>query len=274
MVKKKVSSQRGTAQTVSSEQMPADLYPEPSKSDVSCMEFASSPSPDLIDSESEYLTENHDADISDMCADLASTPLYDVTDECDEATECSDALNAWAEATESAQNIESGQDIQSELTIKSEPSSQSERGFVDTDSDEEIEAVEYTEDTAVSECAKTNEGRVPDLVAQQLRQMFEDGDVTATCAQAGSFTGTHSMNLQVKAGSVDMNLSTVTEANQEVIELKAQIALQEKLLEDAQARLDAANQRIGFLEAFVAQKDQLLEEKKEHSNWLRSLLGK
>ncbi len=55
-----------------------------------------------------------------------------------------------------------------------------------------------------------NDSGVSDLVAQQLKQMFEEGGATATCATAGSFTGTHTMNLNVKAGAVDMNLSTVT----------------------------------------------------------------
>jgi len=110
-------------------------------------------------------------------------------------------------------------------------------------------------------------------VSQQLRQMLEDGGATATCASQGSFTGTHSMNLNVKAGAVDMNLSTVTEANQELVELRAQIELQQKLLAESQLRLDAANQRIGYLEAEIAQKNKILEEKLEQSSWLRSLFG-
>ena len=119
----------------------------------------------------------------------------------------------------------------------------------------------------------TEQGGVSDLVAQQLKQMFEEGGATATCASAGSFTGTHSMNLNVKAGAVDMNLSTVTEANQELVELKAQIELQQRLLAESQVRLDAANQRIGYLEAEIAQKNKILDEKLEQSSWLRSLFG-
>lgn len=115
-----------------------------------------------------------------------------------------------------------------------------------------------------------SESGVSDLVAQQLRQMIEEGGGTATCASAGSFTGTHTMNLNVKAGAVDMNLSTVTEANQELIELKTQIELQKRLLTDAQNRLDAANKRIGFLESELARKDK---EKQEQSGWLKSLFG-
>lgn len=115
------------------------------------------------------------------------------------------------------------------------------------------------------------EGGVSELVAQQLRQMLEEGGGgTATCATAGSFTGTHTMSLNVKAGAVDMNLSTVTEANQELIELKTQIELQKRLLTDAQDRLDAANKRIGFLESELARKDK---EKQEQSSWLKSLFG-
>lgn len=114
---------------------------------------------------------------------------------------------------------------------------------------------------------------VSDLVAQQLRQMFEEGGATATCASAGSFTGTHTMNLNVKAGSVDMNLSTVTEANQELLELKTQIDLLQRLLEESGVRLDVANQRIGALEAEMALKDRMLDEKLEQGSWLRSLFG-
>ncbi|PZM84173.1 MAG: hypothetical protein DKT66_05900 [Candidatus Melainabacteria bacterium] len=130
-------------------------------------------------------------------------------------------------------------------------------------------AVELT--TSSSAEVQQTEGGVTDLVAQQLRQMLEEGGGgTATCATAGSFTGTHTMNLNVKAGAVDMNLSTVTEANQELIELKTQIELQKRLLADAQDRLDVANQRIGFLESELARKDR---EKQEQSGWLKSLLG-
>lgn len=117
---------------------------------------------------------------------------------------------------------------------------------------------------------QSGDSGVSDLVAQQLRQMIEEGGGTATCASAGSFTGTHTMNLNVKAGAVDMNLSTVTEANQELIELKTQIELQKRLLTDAQDRLDAANKRIGFLESELARKDK---EKQEQSGWLKSLFG-
>ncbi len=114
---------------------------------------------------------------------------------------------------------------------------------------------------------------VSDLVTQQLRQMFEEGGATATCASAGAFTGTHTMNLNVKAGSVDMNLSTVTEANQELLELKTQIDLLQRLLEESGVRLDVANQRIGALEAEMALKDKLLDERLEQGSWLRSLFG-
>lgn len=130
-------------------------------------------------------------------------------------------------------------------------------------------AVELT--TSSSAEVQQTEGGVTDLVAQQLRQMLEEGGGgTATCATAGSFTGTHTMNLNVKAGAVDMNLSTVTEANQELIELKTQIELQKRLLADAQDRLDVANQRIGFLESELARRDR---EKQENSGWLKSLFG-
>ncbi|MCC7530259.1 MAG: hypothetical protein IT342_17175 [Candidatus Melainabacteria bacterium] len=118
-----------------------------------------------------------------------------------------------------------------------------------------------------------SEGGVSDLVTQQLRQMFEEGGATATCASAGSFTGTHTMNLNVKAGAVDMNLSTVTEANQELLELKTQIDLLQRLLEESGVRLEVANQRIGSLEAEIALKDKLLNEKLEQGSWLRSLFG-
>lgn len=118
-----------------------------------------------------------------------------------------------------------------------------------------------------------SEGGVSDLVTQQLRQMFEEGGATATCTSAGSFTGTHTMNLNVKAGAVDMNLSTVTEANQELLELKTQIDLLQRLLEESGVRLEVANQRIGSLEAEMALKDKLLNEKLEQGSWLRSLFG-
>ncbi len=84
----------------------------------------------------------------------------------------------------------------------------------------------------------------------------------------GSFTGTHTMNLNVKAGSVDMNLSTVTEANQELLELKTQIDLLQRLLEESGVRLDVANQRIGALEAEMALKNKMLDEKLEQGSWL------
>lgn len=141
--------------------------------------------------------------------------------------------------------------------------------LVATPCTDEEPAMELT--TSSSGEVQQTEGGVTDLVAQQLRQMLEEGGGgTATCATAGSFTGTHTMNLNVKAGAVDMNLSTVTEANQELIELKTQIELQKRLLADAQDRLDVANQRIGFLESELARRDR---EKQENSGWLKSLFG-
>lgn len=138
----------------------------------------------------------------------------------------------------------------------------------------DIEAEPCTDVTAES-CTeiRQNESGVSDLVTQQLRQMFEEGGATATCAAAGSFTGTHTMNLNVKAGAVDMNLSTVTEANQELLELKTQIDLLQRLLEESGVRLEVANQKIGSLEAEMALKDKLLNEKLEQGSWLRSLFG-
>ncbi len=141
--------------------------------------------------------------------------------------------------------------------------------LVATPCTDEEPAMELT--TSSSGEVQQTEGGVTDLVAQQLRQMLEEGGGgTPTCATAGSFTGTHTMNLNVKAGAVDMNLSTVTEANQELIELKTQIELQKRLLADAQDRLDVANQRIGFLESELARRDR---EKQENSGWLKSLFG-
>jgi hypothetical protein len=138
----------------------------------------------------------------------------------------------------------------------------------------DIDSEPCTDNTAEF-CAeiRQSEGGVSDLVTQQLRQMFEEGGATATCASAGSFTGTHTMNLNVKAGAVDMNLSTVTEANQELLELKTQIDLLQRLLEESGVRLEVANQRIGSLEAEMALKDKLLNEKLEQGSWLRSLFG-
>ncbi len=130
-------------------------------------------------------------------------------------------------------------------------------------------------DVTAESCSEIqqSESGVSELVTQQLRQMFEEGGATATCASAGSFTGTHTMNLNVKAGSVDMNLSTVTEANQELLELKTQIDLLQRLLEESGVRLEVANQRIGALEAEMAIKDKMLDEKLEQGSWLRSLFG-
>jgi hypothetical protein len=130
-------------------------------------------------------------------------------------------------------------------------------------------------DITTESCTDLQQGEsgVSDLVTQQLRQMFEEGGATATCASAGSFTGTHTMNLNVKAGAVDMNLSTVTEANQESLELKTQIDLLQRLLEESGVRLEVANQRIGALEAEMALKDKALDEKLEQGSWLRSLFG-
>lgn len=127
--------------------------------------------------------------------------------------------------------------------------------------------------TETSTVVQPSAGGVSDLVTEQLRQMFEEGGATATCATAGSFTGTHTMNLNVKAGAVDMNLQTVTEANQELLELKTQIELQKRLLDEAQTRLDNANKRIGHLELELEQKNKVLDEKLEQGSWLRSLFG-
>ncbi len=137
----------------------------------------------------------------------------------------------------------------------------------------EVATTPCTNITVESSADLQSDSGVSDLVAQQLRQMFEEGGATATCASAGSFTGTHTMNLNVKAGSVDMNLSTVTEANQELLELKTQIDLLQRLLEESGARLDVANQRIGALEAEMALKNKMLDEKLEQGSWLRSLFG-
>lgn len=149
--------------------------------------------------------------------------------------------------------------------------------------DEDDETPELWADLANAPCtditvesstdvAESDNG-VSELVTQQLRQMFEEGGATATCASAGSFTGTHTMNLNVKAGSVDMNLSTITESNQELLELRTQIDLLQRLLEESGVRLEVANQRIGALEAELMLKNKLLDEKLEQGSWLRSLFG-
>ncbi len=200
-----------------------------SKSGISsCMEAASTPCANITE-----VVDN--AEINDMCADLATAACTDEDDAYDELANspCTDIVT-----TTSCTDVTDAPAM--EITTKSVADVQE------------------------------NESGVSDLVAQQLRQMMEEGGATATCASAGSFTGTHTMNLNVKAGAVDMNLSTVTEANQELIELRTQIELQQKLLADAQDRIDVANQRIGFLESELARKDR---EKQESSGWLKSLFG-
>lgn len=204
----------------------------------SCMEAATTPCPAIAD-----VVDN--AEISEMCSELVAAPC---TDEDDAYSELANSTCTEVATTSSCTEV-------SQVTSSTEVSAQP--------------AVELT--TSSSAEVQQTEGGVTDLVAQQLRQMLEEGGGgTATCATAGSFTGTHTMNLNVKAGAVDMNLSTVTEANQELIELKTQIELQKRLLADAQDRLDVANQRIGFLESELARRDR---EKQENSGWLKSLFG-
>lgn len=209
---------------------------EPTKS--SCMEAATTPCANLSD-----VVDT--AEIKEMCSELVATPC---TDEDDAYNELANSSCTELAATSSCTEVSA---LSSSTEVSAEP------------------PMELTTSSA-GEVQQT-EGGVTDLVAQQLRQMLEEGGGgTATCATAGSFTGTHTMNLNVKAGAVDMNLSTVTEANQELIELKTQIELQKRLLADAQDRLDVANQRIGFLESELARKDR---EKQEQSGWLKSLFG-
>jgi hypothetical protein len=210
----------------------------------SCMEAATTPCAniaDVVDS----------AEISDMCAELITSP-------------CKDEDDLYKELANSPCT-----DIATTTPCTDVATTEPCTDLAATQSSE-VSASPALELTANSSGDLQHESGVTDLVAQQLRQMIEEGGGTATCASAGSFTGTHTMNLNVKAGAVDMNLSTVTEANQELIELKTQIELQKKLLADAQDRLDVANQRIGFLESELARKDR---EKQENSGWLKSLFG-
>lgn len=204
----------------------------------SCMEAATTPCANLSD-----VVDT--AEITEMCSELVATPCTDEDDAYDELANSSSAELATANSCTEVAALGSSTEVSAQPAMELTTSSSGE--------------VQQTEDG------------VSDLVAQQLRQMLEEGGGgTATCATAGSFTGTHTMNLNVKAGAVDMNLSTVTEANQELIELKTQIELQKRLLADAQDRLDVANQRIGFLESELARRDR---EKQENSGWLKSLFG-
>ncbi len=179
---------------------------------------------------------------SKSCMEVATTPCTNITETLShEVVDSDDSPELWADLA-NAPCTDLTVEPSTDLTVESANDLQSESG-------------------------------VSDLVTQQLRQMFEEGGATATCASAGSFTGTHTMNLNVKAGSVDMNLSTVTEANQELLELKTQIDLLQRLLEESGVRLDVANQRIGALEAEMALKNKMLDEKLEQGSWLRSLFG-
>lgn len=316
MAKKKDKQQKklGPPKAEISASSPAEHLPAKNPGEISCMEFATTPSATPV-AESDAKENAQNSDIADMCSDLVNEPFF-----VDEENDAADALNLWAEATTSAEIMMASSSDELATDISGEATDLSEK---DTDTSEELPVIKLVEvtmtsssnnlavissenelseipsdkDLAVASASNvpmsysdddevanqvyaqdvreiaTEQGGVSDLVAQQLKQMFEEGGATATCASAGSFTGTHSMNLNVKAGAVDMNLSTVTEANQELVELKAQIELQQKLLAESQTRLDAANQRIGFLEAEIAQKNRILEEKLEQSSWLRSLFG-
>lgn len=287
MAKKKGNKQQkiGPPKAEFSEPSPADFFPpKVPTGEISCMEFATTPSADPSNAAAAAAAANI-SEFADMCSDLADAPCF-----VDEEDDAADALNEWAEAATSAEIVmaSSCDRLEADECFESSESSEASDKLA-TDTSEDLPAVKPVELTITassnklavmpSDCEQdaheiqTEQGGVSDLVAQQLRQMLEDGGATATCASQGSFTGTHSMNLNVKAGAVDMNLSTVTEANQELVELRAQIELQQKLLAESQLRLDAANQRIGYLEAEIAQKNKILEEKLEQSSWLRSLFG-
>ena len=218
-----------------------------SESEISsCMEAAITPCANIAE-----VVDN--AEINGMCADLAAKPLIDEDEVYEQLANSPCTEVATPTSCTEVATTRSGNEL------------------AKTSACTEVTATPAMELIAQSGTEiEENESGVSDLVAQQLRQMMEEGGATATCTSAGSFTGTHTMNLNVKAGAVDMNLSTVTEANQELIELKTQIELQQKLLADAQDRLDAANQRIGFRESELARKDR---EKQENSGWLKSLFG-
>lgn len=189
-----------------------------------------------------HVTPSNEVATSKSCMEVATTPCTNIAETLShEVVDANDSPELWADLA-NAPCTDVAVEPSTDITVESSTDLQSDSG-------------------------------VSDLVAQQLRQMFEEGGATATCASAGSFTGTHTMNLNVKAGSVDMNLSTVTEANQELLELKTQIDLLQRLLEESGVRLDVANQRIGALEAEMALKNRMLDEKLEQGSWLRSLFG-
>lgn len=110
---------------------------------------------------------------------------------------------------------------------------------------------------ALSEDAELelNQSGLSDLVAQQLKQMLEEGGQNIATASGSSFSGTHKMQLHVKTGPVDMQLETNTESNQEPVELQAQLKLLRKIMQETIERLEIANQRIGYLEAELERKN-------------------
>lgn len=85
-------------------------------------------------------------------------------------------------------------------------------------------------------------------MADRLRDLIT-GHTAAGRQENGEFSGKHSVQLQFRAGSVNMDLTTNTESGAEAGELRGQLAHANQVIGELNDKLQASASRIGYLEA-------------------------
>ncbi|HEY9786413.1 MAG TPA: hypothetical protein V6D17_13480 [Candidatus Obscuribacterales bacterium] len=104
---------------------------------------------------------------------------------------------------------------------------------------------------------QADEGQAQEL-AERLREILTSGNGGGADQQV-QFAGSHSMQLHLKAGSVDVELNTNTESGAEIQALRSQLQFANELIAQLMAKLDESNRRNGRLEARLALCQSLLQ---------------